>query len=89
MELQKAYKIAQQLVHVLKPHCARIEIAGSIRRMKAQVGDIEIVCIPKPYETGLFESGFAKVVNQWPKIKGELVTPSSKIKSAPSLDLKS
>lgn len=34
--------------------------------------DIEIVAIPKPYDTGLFESGIATVVNQWQKVKGEL-----------------
>ena len=30
------------------------------------------MAIPKPYNTGLFESGIATVVNQWPKVKGEL-----------------
>ena len=28
--------------------------------------------IPKPYETGLFASGIAKVVDQWQKVKGDL-----------------
>lgn len=50
----------------------RAEIAGSIRRKKSEVGDIEIVIIPKPYELGLFESGIASVVNKWPKVRGEL-----------------
>jgi len=57
---------------MLEPHCDRIEIAGSIRREKPEVKDIEIVAIPKPYDTGLFESGIATVINQWPKVKGEL-----------------
>jgi DNA polymerase/3'-5' exonuclease PolX len=30
------------------------------------------VAIPKPYDTGLFASGIATVVNQWTKVKGEL-----------------
>jgi DNA polymerase/3'-5' exonuclease PolX len=47
MELSKAYAIATRIVAELKPHCTKIIIAGSIRRMKQQVGDIEIVCIPK------------------------------------------
>jgi DNA polymerase/3'-5' exonuclease PolX len=72
MEYKKALAIAQKVVSDLAPHCERIEIAGSIRRKKADVKDIEIVCIPKPYEVGLFESGIAPVVNNWPKIKGSL-----------------
>jgi DNA polymerase/3'-5' exonuclease PolX len=31
----------------LRDYCERIEIAGSLRRMKPTIGDIEIVCIPK------------------------------------------
>lgn len=68
----EAYKIALKVLEQLKPYCERIEIAGSIRRKKAEVGDIEIVAIPKPYEVGLFQSGIATVVNQWEKVKGEL-----------------
>jgi DNA polymerase/3'-5' exonuclease PolX len=68
----KAYSIALEVVEQLKPHCERIEIAGSIRRKKADCGDVEIVVIPKPYSTGLLESGFATVVNKWQKVKGEL-----------------
>lgn len=72
MELQKALYIAQQVKAQLAPHCVRCEIAGSIRRKKSHVKDIEIVAIPKPYEVGLFASGIATVVNQWEKVKGEL-----------------
>jgi DNA polymerase (family 10) len=67
-----AYSIALQTLELLRPHCHRIEIAGSIRRKKQEVKDIEIVAIPKPYEIGLFESGLASVVNKWEKVKGEL-----------------
>lgn len=72
MEYNKALTIANQLLEQLRPHCERCVIAGSIRRGKPEVKDIEIVAIPKPYETGLFESGIAPVVNQWQKVKGEL-----------------
>ncbi|MCD4680675.1 MAG: hypothetical protein K8S00_09845 [Bacteroidales bacterium] len=72
MKLQNALKIAEIIKSKLAPHCDRIEIAGSIRRKKPLVKDIEIVAIPKPYYTGLFENGIAKVINQWPKLKGEL-----------------
>lgn len=72
MFLATARRIAEKIVELLKPYCIRIEIAGSIRRECEIVGDIEIVCIPLPYETGLFTSGIASVVNQWEKVKGEL-----------------
>jgi len=72
MKLKQAQKIAAELVQQLAPHCERIQIAGSIRREKPEVKDIEIVAIPKPYEVGLFESGIATVVNRWVKVKGEL-----------------
>ena len=72
IELHTATEIANMVKNVLAPHCDRIEIAGSIRRKVPLVGDIEIVCIPKPYETGLFASGIATVINNWKKNKGEL-----------------
>ena len=46
MELQKAETIAMGVVLNLKPCCDRIEIAGSIRRRKPIVHDIDIVAIP-------------------------------------------
>lgn len=72
MKLQQAQQIANQVKQMLAPHCHRIEIAGSIRRQKPEVNDIEIVATPKPYQVGLFEDGIASVINQWPKVKGEL-----------------
>lgn len=45
--LMLARGVAEKIVDALRPACARIEIAGSIRRKKAAVGDIEIVYIPK------------------------------------------
>ena len=69
---EQAKPIADAVLELLKPHCIRCEIAGSIRREKNEVGDIEIVAIPKPYQTGLFQDGIAEVVNQWEKVKGEL-----------------
>lgn len=72
MKLEHAKAIAEELLKQLAPHCERIQIAGSIRREKPEVKDIEIVAIPKPYEVGLFESGIATVVNKWQKVKGEL-----------------
>lgn len=72
MQRLKALDIASSVTSCLQPHCERIALAGSLRRGAKEVKDIDIVCIPKPYQIGLFESGFASVVNQWPKLKGEL-----------------
>lgn len=38
--------VADRIIEFLRPHCRRIEVAGSIRREKPLVGDIEIVAIP-------------------------------------------
>jgi DNA polymerase/3'-5' exonuclease PolX len=72
MKLEEALAIAERVRAELAPHCYRIEIAGSVRRRKPQVGDIELVAIPRSYDVGLFESGLAVVVNRWPKVRGEL-----------------
>lgn len=47
MELEKAKAIAEKIKAILEPVCERIVIAGSIRRRKPEVGDIELLCIPK------------------------------------------
>lgn len=70
--LFEATSIAQKYFDLLSPYCYRIEIAGSIRRQKKLISDIEIVCIPKAYQTGLFSDGLALVVNEWKKVKGDL-----------------
>lgn len=50
-KVKRPYKvvsaIAAQLVDALKPVCERIEIAGSLRRRRPLIGDIEILVIPK------------------------------------------
>ena len=65
MNKEEARKIALKYLNILKPYCTRIEIAGSIRREKPEVKDIEIVAIP-----GNIES-FAREVNKLQKVKGE------------------
>lgn len=47
MELEKARALAQRVVASIAPYCERIEIAGSIRRERAEVRDIDLVLIPK------------------------------------------
>lgn len=51
MKYDEALPIAEKLLSLFKPGCNRIEIAGSIRRLKPEPNDIEIVAIPdsEPY----------------------------------------
>ena len=45
--LADAKRVADKLLEALEPFCERIAIAGSIRRMKPEVGDIELLCVSK------------------------------------------
>jgi len=46
MKLQEALRVANEVYYRLKPHCEKIIVAGSIRRQKPEVKDIDIVLIP-------------------------------------------
>jgi DNA polymerase (family 10) len=48
MRLGEARLIAERVKQTLSPYCDRIEIAGSIRRQKPIVNDIDLVIIEKP-----------------------------------------
>lgn len=84
MELLKAEKIANKYLQLLSPFCDRIELAGSVRRKKPEVGDIEIVCTPKRINViedieEMFSDStreevhpeFVKIINSLQKVKGE------------------
>jgi len=45
--LELAEGVAETLVRHLESHCKRIQVAGSIRRRKPTVGDVELLCIPE------------------------------------------
>lgn len=45
--LERAQKIAEQVVKRLSPYCSRIQVAGSVRRKKPWVNDIDLVLIPQ------------------------------------------
>ena len=46
MELERAKNIADEVIKRLSPYCKRIEVAGSVRRQKPVVNDVDIVLIP-------------------------------------------
>ena len=47
MDLKTGQTLAALWLERLQPYCSRIEIAGSIRRRKPVVTDIELVAVPK------------------------------------------
>ena len=63
--LEDAEAAAGRLRDALAPYCERIEVAGSIRRRRPDVGDVELLCIPRPGQTetlfGVVESGTDKL----------------------------
>jgi DNA polymerase/3'-5' exonuclease PolX len=71
MELQQAQNISHEIIEKLKPYCSRIQVAGSIRRKKPFVHDIDVVCIPSNQgkflvalqELGKIKSGAGKLIN--------------------------
>lgn len=74
MELQKAKAIAEELKSLLEPACERIAVAGSIRRQKPFVRDIDIVLIPanqgqllyRLQQLGQIKSGKSKLIRVEP-----------------------
>ena len=50
-----AVAVAHKLVEELREVCARIEIAGSLRRGKEAVHDIDIVALPKSSSTDILQ----------------------------------
>jgi len=83
MNLKSASDIAIKICERLQPFCSRINIAGSIRRQKPEVKDIEVVCLPRMItveQGGLFDEvlvekkvsdNFVRVVKELGKaIKG-------------------
>jgi hypothetical protein len=82
-----ARKLADNLIAHLAPSCERIEAAGSLRRYKPTVGDIELVCIPKintryaPVQANMFGQavpGQAKQINLLEGCLEELLTASER-----------
>lgn len=58
MNLKSAQQIAISICERLQPFCTKINIAGSIRRQKPDVKDVEVVCLPRTISVeqgGLFD----------------------------------
>ena len=44
--LERAQKTAEAVIEKLRPYCKRIEVAGSVRRHRPKVHDVDIVLVP-------------------------------------------
>lgn len=53
LPLKQAQSLTDKIIAAIAPGCLRCEPAGSVRRLRPEVGDIEIVCIPR-YAVDLF-----------------------------------
>ena len=60
MKCEYALSVANDLIERLRPTCERIEVAGSIRRGKAEVKDIELVAIPDPTPPPMPKANFGE-----------------------------
>ena len=49
MELKKAQALASEIKALLEPHCEKLTVAGSIRRQRPEVRDIDIVLVAKDW----------------------------------------
>lgn len=57
MAIARAMQLAAAVRAELEPGCVKIEVAGSVRRRKANVSDIEFVLIPQRTTNLLGEEG--------------------------------
>ena len=67
--LESAKEVADDLLHLLAPHCERIAVAGSIRRKKPHVKDIELLCASKVTSTADL---FGRAVTNWYSLNRKL-----------------
>jgi DNA polymerase/3'-5' exonuclease PolX len=81
--LDYATEIAEKTRDLLEPYCLRIEIAGSIRRKKPEVKDVEIVLIPMVQDLPQLK----KQIDQWEKKKGTFPCLYTQRRLPESIDL--
>ena len=82
MELADAQRVAKDLVRELALFCDRIEVAGSIRRRRPFVNDIDLVLIPK--NQGLLDTKLRELGCRFggPKLR-RLVYPHPRTERSP------
>lgn len=65
---EQAITVAYEIRNSFQPFCVRIEIAGSLRRQRPDVGDIEILYIPvlreRPDDQDMFRTVMVNLVDE-------------------------
>jgi DNA polymerase (family 10) len=82
--LQTADRLARKIEAELTPFCDRIAIAGSIRRRKPFVGDIDIVALPSP---GREKALLSRCCQNADLLQGQSTSFSFRLKNGMQLDL--
>lgn len=88
LSLTQARGVAEYVVAKLRWGCERIEIAGSVRRAQATVGDVEIVAVPKHRveQANLFETRRVSVLDEEIGKLGTVLKGGDKYKQIRVLD---
>ena len=71
IRLEKAMDIARRFLALIEPYTDKREVAGSVRRGCREVGDIEIVCTEKPFNSldNIFHKGYPGLVVNGERLK--------------------
>jgi len=73
--LKNAEALTARVLAVICPYCERVQVAGSVRRKRPEVHDIDILLIPKPLHLASIVKALEpeKVLLQGPKLTRLLV----------------
>ena len=71
IKLEKAMNVARRFLALIEPYTDKKEIAGSVRRQCREVGDIEIVCTERPFNSldNIFHKGYPGMVVNGQRLK--------------------
>lgn len=77
--IEAAATLAHELADLLRPACLMVEVAGSIRRCKPTVGDIELLYVPR-FEEEPIDLVTRGMVNQADKVIDRLLASGVLVK---------
>ena len=79
-----AQNVAEELCDLLHPRCDRVQVAGSIRRKRSYVKDIELLCVSKVWSSQDLFGGLATNGYELDLKLDELVVDGSVLKKRPN-----